>query len=87
MIEISLLALIERLGEKAGKESTCEFLAKLGNNLAGRMGIQQFRSWSSFNTLLLEERTIINLEGKTRLYLERQVTNKKGDVIGYIYTL
>jgi hypothetical protein len=87
MLDVALVALIQDMSEKAGVDGTIQYWMRVGENLAKRMGKEEYISWVSFNVAFREGRTGFSIEGDATPLTDLAITDVDGDVVGYIYAM
>jgi hypothetical protein len=87
MMDIALYSLVDDMVSKAGTEGVVEYWLRVGESYAERMGKEAYVGWPAFNVAMKEGRTSLTIEGEVNVLTDLAITDKDGDVIGYVYAL
>ncbi|MFP4654445.1 MAG: hypothetical protein ACLFMM_02015 [Methanohalobium sp.] len=87
MMDIALYSLVDDMVSKSGTEGVVEYWLRVGESYAERMGKEAYVGWPAFNVAMKEGRTSLTVEGAANVLTDLAITDKDGDVIGYVYAL
>ncbi|AEH60451.1 hypothetical protein Mzhil_0584 [Methanosalsum zhilinae DSM 4017] len=87
MMDIALYSLVDDMVSKAGTEGVVEYWLRVGESYAERMGKEAYVGWPAFNVAMKEGRTALTMEGDVNVLTDLAITDRDGDVIGYVYAL
>jgi len=87
MLDITMFSLAADMAEKAGLGSVCDYWIRVGKTFAKRIGTENFVGWPQFNIATNECRTALTVEGVVRVMTDMAITDKEGEIIGYVYAL
>ena len=87
MMDIALYSLVDDMVSKAGTEGVVEYWLRVGESCAERMGKEAFVGWPAFNVAMKDGRTALNMGGAVNVLTDLAITDRDGDVIGYVYAL
>ncbi|MCD4703915.1 MAG: hypothetical protein K8R64_06435 [Methanosarcinaceae archaeon] len=87
MMDIALYSLVDDMVSKAGTEGVVEYWLRVGESYAERMGKEAYVGWPAFNVAMKDGRTSLTIEGAVNVLTDLAITDKDGDVIGYVYAL
>ena len=87
MMDIALYSLVDDMVSKAGTEGVVEYWLRVGESYAERMGKEAYVGWPAFNVAMKEGRTSLTVEGAVNVLTDLAITDRDGDVIGYVYAL
>ncbi|MCS3922972.1 hypothetical protein [Methanosalsum natronophilum] len=87
MMDIALYSLVDDMVGKAGTEGVVEYWLRVGESYAERMGKEAYVGWPAFNVAMKEGRTALTMEGSVNVLTDLAITDRDGDVIGYVYAL
>jgi len=82
-----MFSLAADMAEKAGLGSVCDYWIRVGKTFAKRIGTENFVGWPQFNIATNECRTALTVEGVVRVMTDMAITDKEGEIIGYVYAL
>ena len=87
MMDIAIYSLVDDMVSKAGTEGVVEYWLRVGESYAERMGKEAYVGWPAFNVAMKDGRTSLTVEGAVNVQTDLAITDKDGDVIGYVYAL
>jgi len=87
MMDIAIYSLVDDMVSKAGTEGVVEYWLRVGESYAERMGKEAYVGWPAFNVAMKEGRTSLTVEGQVNVLTDLAITDRDGDVIGYVYAL
>ena len=87
MMDIAIYSLVDDMVNKAGTEGAVEYWLRVGESYAERMGKEAYVGWPAFNVAMKEGRTSLTVEGQVNVLTDLAITDRDGDVIGYVYAL
>lgn len=87
MLDITMFSLAADMAEKAGIGGVCDYWIRVGKTFAKRIGTENFVGWPQFNIATNERRTALTVEGVVRVMTDMAITDKEGEIIGYVYAL
>lgn len=87
MMDIAIYSLVDDMVNKAGTEGVVEYWLRVGESYAERMGKEAYVGWPAFNVAMKEGRTSLTVEGQVNVLTDLAITDRDGDVIGYVYAL
>ncbi|ETA67239.1 MAG: hypothetical protein PWQ51_1353 [Methanolobus sp.] len=87
MMDIAIYSLVDDMVSKAGTEGVVEYWLRVGESYAERMGKEAYVGWPAFNVAMKDGRTSLTVEGDVNVQTDLAITDKDGDVIGYVYAL
>lgn len=87
MLDITMFSLAADMAEKAGIAGVCDYWIRVGQTFAKRVGTENFVGWPQFNIATNERRTALTVEGVVRVMTDMAITDKDGEIIGYVYAL
>ena len=87
MMDIAIYSLVDDMVSKAGTEGVVEYWLRVGESYAERMGKEAYVGWPAFNVAMKEGRTSLTVEGQVNVLTDLAITDRDGNVIGYVYAL
>ncbi len=87
MLDLAMFSLAADMAEKAGIGGVCDYWIRVGKTFAKRVGTENFVGWPQFNIATNERRTALTVEGVIRVMTDMALTDKEGEIIGYVYAL